>query len=106
TAPAQLIDHPGRGADVVRRLLHVFRAFGMCEHVSVVRIAVLGDLRPGETLVDFTVAAPGNDLDVGTCSDVAGEVFVGNDDDARGLQGLHDLDRVRRGAAYVALGFD
>ncbi len=64
----------------------------------------LGELGPGEALVDLAGALPGDDLDVGLGGHPRREVLVGEEDDLVDTERLDDVDRVGGGAADVGFG--
>ena len=54
-----------------------------------------------ETLVHLAMALPENDFNIGLIGDISPQILIRQENDPFGPKGLHDINRVGRGAADV-----
>ena len=101
---SHIIRHVRGGASEVGFRDDLGRAFRMRQNDHAGIIGAQGaHFSRGETFMDFAVACPGYDFDVGLGGDVLGEVFIGKHDDLGHTKRFHDSLRVARGAADIRL---
>ena len=105
-----IVGHSCGGAGEIGDLQHFGRAFGVGQHFNAgVGLAQFQDIGGREALMHLAATGPSDDLDVGLAGDIAGQEFIGDQDDpvnAPLTRHMFDhLHSIGAGAADIGFGF-